>query len=71
MPDPMTLSGLPLAVPVKPSIPLTSVTRRASFMRVSAMRWALLGSPGIRTAGAKSPGSAAMCGVVMGVPLGK
>ena len=28
MPDPMTLSGLPLAVPVKPSIPLTSVTRR-------------------------------------------
>ena len=66
MPDPMTLSGLPLTVPVKPSIPRTSVIMRASAMSISAMRWARLGSPGMRTAGAKSPGAAAMCGVAMG-----
>jgi hypothetical protein len=33
------------------------------------MRWARLGSPGIKTAGAKSPGWALMCGVGMFVGL--
>src|SRR5665648_520651 len=45
--------------------PRTSVTRRAPSRTVSAMRWARRGSPGMRTSGAKSPGSAPMCGVAM------
>ena len=60
MPEPMTLSGLPPWVPVKPSMPRTSLTRRASSRIASAMRRARRGSPGMRTAGAKSPGSALM-----------
>jgi len=65
MPEPSTLSGRPSTVPVKPSMPRTSVTRRASGISSVAIRSARLGSPGISTAEAKSPGSAAMCGVAM------
>ena len=53
MPVDCTLIGLPSNVPVKPSIPRSSLTRRAPGSKnVSAMYFARRGSPGHRTAGA-------------------
>ena len=65
MPEPMTERGRPSTMPVKPSIPRTSVTRRASGMSAVAILSARRGSPGMRTAGAKSPGSALIWVVAM------
>ncbi len=61
----MTESSRPRYEPVKPKTLRTSQTSRASSRKVSAMYFARSGSPGMRTVGAKSPGSALMCGVAM------
>ena len=52
MPLAWTDTGLPWNVPVKPSMPRSSFTCRASSKNVSAMYFARKGSPGRRQASA-------------------
>lgn len=61
MPEPCTEMRCPFHVPVKPSIPRTSLYSVASSRKFSAIHFARSGSPGNRTTGAISPGSAPMC----------
>lgn len=65
IPEAMTLIGMPFHVPVHAPMPRTSLTRVASVRKPSAIRAARRGSPGMRTNGAMSPGSAVLCGVAM------
>src|SRR5918997_1529651 len=66
-----TETGLPLYVPVNPSIPLSPVTCRASSKKFSAMYFARSGSPGRRTLSAKSPGSARTWTGLTSAPFGR
>ena len=58
MPVACTEIGRPSNVPVKPSIPRSSLTRTGSSKNVRATYSARFGSPGHSTAGAYEPGSA-------------
>ena len=60
MPDPWIVTSWPRQRPVKASMPRTSLTRRGASRKVSAAHFARLGSPGISTVSAISPGAALM-----------
>ena len=64
MPLPITETRLPLYKPVYPSIPRTVLKHTAFSKNVSAMNFALSGSPGIKTTFAISPFFASLCGVI-------
>ena len=63
IPDAITETFLPLYSPVYPSIPRIPFTCLTFFKKVSAITFALNGSPGITQLFAKSPFFASICGV--------
>ena len=63
MPWPITLTRLPLCVPVKPSMPRTLLNCTGFSRNFSAMNLALSGSPAIITVSAISPLRAPIWGV--------
>ena len=63
MPEPITETGTPLYVPVKPNIPLTLLNCFGFSRKFSAINFARNGSPGISTVFAMSPTLAVLCGV--------